>query len=223
MPNSRKLARLPFAAIALAILLASLAFCAAGCMSAYRQSVGGDPEQVYSRTYLTDINTAWQAVLQAFRASPLDITNRESGYIQTRWIDNTEQRNFADSFGGSDYLLKAQYRFRVNVAKTFYKGEPCAKVSVQKDQLVQIDVLEGWQHRESDSIEENTLLYRIGRIIYMQLKIAQAEDQKIKQEMKNSGMDMGAPADAAPTPGAGTGSSSGSGAGSSNEALPPPQ
>jgi hypothetical protein len=185
-----------------------------GCMSAYRESVGGDPDQVYIRTYLTDINTAWESVLQALRASPIDITNREAGFIQTRWIDNTEQRNFTDSFGaGADYVLKAQYRFRVNVSKTFYKGEPCAKVTVQKDQLVQIDVLEGWQRRESDSIEENTLLYRIGRIIYMQLKIAKNEEMKMKQEMKDSGIDLNNPAPSAPP-------ASGAPAGSGD--LPPP-
>lgn len=168
--------------------LLTLTLAGSGCASAFRQSVGGDPEQVYTRTYLTDVNTAWQGVLESLHSQPIDITNRESGYIQTRWIDNTEQRNFTDSFGGADYLLKAQYRFKINVSKSFYKGEPSAKVTVQKEQLVQIDVLEGWQRRESDSIEENTLLYRIGRIIYMRMKLAKIEEDKMKKELRESGL-----------------------------------
>lgn len=156
------------------------------CMSAYRKSVGADSVQVFSRTYFTDINTAWQSCLEALKASPLDISNRESGYIQTKWTDNTEQKNMIDSFGDADLLQKAQYRFRVTVGKTFYNGQPAVKITVQKEQLIERDVLEGWTPVETDSIEENTLLYRIGRVIYMRMKIAQLEEQKEKQQIQDS-------------------------------------
>jgi hypothetical protein len=185
-------------------------------MSAYRKSVGGDTELVYNRTYLTDINTAWQGVLEALKASPIDISNREAGYIQTKWIDNTDQRNFTDSFGGADFVLKAQYRFRVNVSKTFYNGEPGSKITVQKEQLAQYDVLEGWQRKESDSTDENTLLYRIGRIIYMRMKMAKLEELKVKNAIEQSGLDSAAPPSASPdTPPPADAPSP--------ESLPPPQ
>ena len=32
----------------------------------------------------------------------LDISNREAGYVQTKWTDNTEEKNMADSFTGTD-------------------------------------------------------------------------------------------------------------------------
>jgi hypothetical protein len=172
----------------LLVVLPSLALLPllSGCMSAYRKSVGVDNVgQVYSRRYVTDLNTAWQACLEALKTNPLDTKNTQSGYIQTKWVDNTEQRNFVDSFGDANATLKAQFRFKVNVASTFYNGEPVVKINVTKDQLVQYDVLEGWRYVETDSIDENTLLYRIGRLIYFRMKIAKLEEERINRETKN--------------------------------------
>lgn len=166
------------------IMLTSLSL--TGCVNAYRKSVGADNVgQIFSRRYYTDVNTAWQAALEAMKSNPLDISNRESGYIQTKWVDNTEQRNFVDAFGDADTALKAQYRFKVNVASTFYNGEPVVKVTVTKDQLVQNDVLDGWRFIETDSIDEHTLLYRIGRIIFVRMKVAKIEEDRVKRETEH--------------------------------------
>jgi hypothetical protein len=54
---------------------------------------------------------------------------------------------------------------------------------VQKDQLVQRDVLEGWNPADTDTVEEYTLLYRIGRIIYIKMKLARIEQQKMNKEI----------------------------------------
>ena len=159
-----------------------------GCVGAYTQSIGGESAQVFERIYLTDFNTAWQSVLDALKNSHLDVSNREGGFIQTKWTDNTAEKNFSDSFGNADAYLKAQYRFHVSVSKGFYNGQPTIKVSVLKEQLVQRDVLEGWRPiAATDSIDETTLLYRIGRIIYIKMKIAKLEEEKAKKEIENSG------------------------------------
>jgi hypothetical protein len=160
-----------------------------GCMSAYKQSVGSDNSQIYRKIFLTDFNTSWQSVLDALKASPLDVSNREGGFVQTKWTDNTAEKNFAESFGGTDAYLKAQYRFRVTVAAGFYyrSNKPSVKVTVQKEQLVQRDVLEGWHPLETDSIDENTLLYRIGRIIAIRMKLAKIEEEKTRKAIENSG------------------------------------
>ncbi len=156
-----------------------------GCMKAYIKSVGGDSEQVLSRIFRTDLNTAWQGVLSSLKSSPLDISNRESGFIRTKWIDNTSHRNFIDTIGLGQRYLKAQYRFRVSVAKGFYQGRPSVKIAVQKEQLVKNDVLEGWRRLNTDVIDENTLLYRIGRIIYIQMKIASIEEKKTQEAVED--------------------------------------
>lgn len=158
----------------------------AGCMSAYKKTIGSD-SRVFSRIYLTDFNTAWQAVLDGLKYCRLDISNREGGFIQSKWTDNTAEKNFTDSFGNTDSFLKAQYRFRVTVSKGFYNGRPSVKVAVQKEQLVQRDVLEGWRPIETDEIDENTLLYRIGRLIQIRMKIAKIEEERTRKAIENSG------------------------------------
>lgn len=153
-------------------------------MTAYKKSVGGTEEEVYSKIYLTDFNTAWQSILDALKSFRQDVTNRESGFIQTKWTDNTEDRNFVDSTGTASAYLKAQFRFKVSAAKGFYNGEPSVKISIQKDQIVKQDVLDGWKRNATDGIEENTLLYRIGRIIYIRMKMAQMEEERIRREIE---------------------------------------
>lgn len=156
------------------------------CVSAYKQSVGGEAEQVYTRVFYTDYNTAWQSVLDALKHNRLDVTNREGGFVQTKWTDNTDEKNFVDSFGNADSYLKAQYRVKVTVSKSFFNGKPTVKLAVQREQLVQRDVLEGWQPTETDSIEENTLLYRISRLIFMKMKLAKIEEDKTKKALEGT-------------------------------------
>jgi len=158
-----------------------------GCMSAYKKNVGHDTTLTFSRVYLTDFNTAWQAVLESLKAVPIDIPNRDAGFIQTRWIENTAIKNFTDSFGTADTYLKSQYRLRVSLSRGGnYNGVPAVKVTVQKDQLIQRDVLDGWRPVETDSIEENTLLYRIGRLITIKTQLTQIEEEKIKKDLEET-------------------------------------
>lgn len=145
------------------------------CMSAYKKSVGEDTNQVFTKVFFADFNTAWQAILESLKTQPLDISNRESGYLRTQWIDNTDQKNFIEAYGTDQLYLKAQSRYEVTAAKGFYNGQPSVKIIVQKEQLVSQDVLEGWRPVPSDAIEERTLLYRIGRLIWLQQKLAKME------------------------------------------------
>ena len=169
------------------IVFALIAIASSGCVSAYKQSVGAQEQKVFSRIYVTDFNTAWQAVLDSLKNSSLDVSNREGGFLQTKWTDNTADKNFTDSYGSAESYLKAQYRFRVNISKgAAYNGVPSTKVTVQKEQMIQRDVLEGWQPVETDTIEENTVLYRIGRLIAIKIKLAQLEQQKTQSEIEKS-------------------------------------
>ena len=192
--GQRKSGRLHFGARTILLGISFLGFFAisslmTGCNKAYLQSVGGEAAQVYDRVYLTDYNTAWQSVLDALKHSQMDISNRESGFMQTKWSDNTADKNFADSIGNTDVYLKAQFRFQISVTKGFYNGRPSVKVRVQREQLIQKDVLEGWAPLESDAIEENTLLYRIGRLILIRIKMARLEEEKAKSQLENRAFD----------------------------------
>jgi hypothetical protein len=171
--------------VAIALLGLALAF-QPGCMTAYRKSVGATLDQSFTKVFVTDLNTAWQAVLEALKSFRLDVSDREAGYLQTRWTDNTSERNLVDSFGGSAIYLKAQYRFRINLDEGFFAGQKSIRLTVQREQMIQRDVLEGWRPVETDGIEEQTLLYRLERLISMRTRLAQLEKERLEKEIQST-------------------------------------
>ena len=164
--------------------LVLLAF-ASGCMTAYKKSVGGDTEQVFSKIFIVEYPMAWEAAVDALKASPMEVVNRENGSLQTKWIDNTSERNLIDSAGSVSPYTKAQYRFRVSLAKGNLEGRNSVRIIVQKEQQVQRDVLEGWRNQETDGIQENSLLYRVGKLIEFKVKNEKIENQKIKKQLES--------------------------------------
>jgi hypothetical protein len=169
----------------LLLLILLCASVVSGCSTAYRRSVGATQEQVFNRIFLTDPTTAWIAVSEALKSYRLDVTNQKSGFVQTRWTDNTVDKNAADPLGGAGPYLKAQYRYKVTLAPGFIQGRgQGVKVTVLKEQWVQRDILEGWRPMETDTIEENTLLYRIGRIIAIRSEIERLERERTQRELR---------------------------------------
>ncbi len=171
---------------AISVALGAALMSASGCMTAYKNSIGANTLQVYNRVYVTDFNTAWQAVLDAMKSIRLDVTNREGGFLQSRWMDNTKEKNFADGDGSTAPYMRAQYRFKVTVAKGVYNRVKAVKITVQREQFVQRDALDDLHAMPSDSIEENTLLYRIGRIINVKTRLAKLEEYNTKLEIQKA-------------------------------------
>jgi hypothetical protein len=157
-----------------------------GCMTAYKRSIGANTQKTYQRVFLTDENIAWQAALDSLKSVRLDVSNREAGFLQSRWIDNTRAKNFADSDGSTAPYMKAQYRVKVSIAPGVYGGRKAVRVSVQREQVAIRDALDDYRHLESDSIEENTLLYRIGRVIALKTRLAQLEQARIQEEIRQA-------------------------------------
>jgi len=174
------------ASLILTLCLILCAISLGGCLSAYKKSVGGETDQVYSKVLVTDYPIAWESAVDALKASPMEIVNRENGTLQTKWIDNTAERNLIDSAGSVSPYTKAQYRFRLTLAKGFYEGRTSVRVSIQKEQQIQRDVLEGWLNQESDGIQENSLIYRISKIIQDKLKMQEIENDRLKRQLKDA-------------------------------------
>lgn len=112
---------------------------------------------------------------------PLAVTNQEAGVIKTRWIDNTLEVNFADSFGSSDAVKAAKFKLVINVVKGYRSKREVAKVTVYRRQMVEQDFLQGWKVIPSDGILEKTILYRIERNLAIAEKLKKIEEQKAKE------------------------------------------
>lgn len=155
-------------------------------MTAYKKSVGANTQRNFSKVFISDYDLAWQSTLEAMKSIRLDVTNREGGFLQTRWMDNTKEKNFSDGDGSTVPYMKAQYRFKVSVGKGVYQGRTAIKVTVQREQLASRDALDDFRPLDSDTIEENTLLYRIGRIISLKTRLAKLEALRTKQEIQQA-------------------------------------
>ncbi len=135
------------------------------------------PSEVFNHDYVQ----AWQAVLEIMKKYDLELQNQEAGVIKTRWIDNTLELNFADSFGSSDSVKAARFKLIVNVVKGFKGTREVSKVTVFKRQMVEQDFLQGWKVIRSDNILEQTILYRIKQVLDREAKLRKIEEQKARE------------------------------------------
>lgn len=127
--------------------------------------------KAYSRIFLTDFSTAWTAALEAAssgRSDTVKNNNRETGVIDTNWIDSSEPRQFLDVFSDADFFLRSRYRMEIQVREGRKNDQSAVMVRVMKQQQQESTFLGGFQEQESDGIEENVLLYRVGRLIAIQ-------------------------------------------------------
>lgn len=139
------------------------------------------PSKVYKVTY----NQAWQAVSDVMKKYNLEKKDQSAGVIKTRWEDNTLELNFSDSFGTSDAIKGARFKLVINVIKGFRGSREVSKVTIFKRQLIEEDFLQGWKVVPSDGILEKTLLYRIDRILRIESKLKQIEEQRSREAEKD--------------------------------------
>jgi uncharacterized lipoprotein len=155
------------------VLLAALFLAGCSTMPFVRQN------KAPTRIFLTDFSTAWTATLEAVSGGRETIKshNRETGIIETNWIDNSESRHFLDVFSDEDFFLRMRFRLQVHVREGKKDGQQAVLIRVIKQQQKESTFLGGFQEAESDSLEESVYLYRIGRLIAIQ---QYSDDQEIK-------------------------------------------
>lgn len=139
------------------------------------------PQKVFKHDY----NQTWLATLQVMNKSNLELSNQEAGIIKTKWIDNTLEVNFADSFGSKDAVKAAKFKLILNIVKGFRGRKEVTKVTVYRRQMVEQDFLQGWKVIPSDGILEKTILYRIGRNLSIAAKLRKIEEKKAKEIEEN--------------------------------------
>lgn len=152
-----------------------------GCASYQQFEQLTNEIEIPSKVFRADYTQTWQAVLSVMKSYDLELQNQESGIIRTRWIDNTLELNFADSFGSSDSVKSAKFKILVNVIKGFRGSREVTKITVLKRQMVNQDFLQGWKVIPTDQSQENTILYRIERTLAIDNKLKQIEESKSKE------------------------------------------
>lgn len=159
-----------------------------GCASYEKFRQVTEELEIPTKVYRADYNQTWQAVIQVMRKFDIAQQNQEAGFIKTRWMDNTLEVNFTDSFGTSDAVKAAKFKLVVNVVKGFRASREVTKVTIYKRQLVEQDFLQGWKEVTTDGITEKTLLYRIERLIATDNKLKEIDKAREKEQLENSGL-----------------------------------
>ncbi|HAZ11811.1 MAG: hypothetical protein A2X86_07835 [Bdellovibrionales bacterium GWA2_49_15] len=162
--------------------LATVASIAISCSSYRDFQYMTDELEIPTKVFKADYAQTWQAVLSVMKSYDLELQNQEAGIIKTRWVDNTLELNFADSFGSSDAVKSARFKVIVNVIKGFRGSREVTKVTVFKRQMVNHDFLTGWKVTPSDQILEETILYRIERTVLIDNKLKKIEEHKSKEQ-----------------------------------------
>lgn len=140
-----------------------------------------------SRIFVTDFSTAWTAALEAV-SNGKDVIrnqNRDTGVIETSWIDNSESRQFLDVFSDEDFFLRSRYKLQVQVREGRKNDEQAVLVRILKQSQREITFLGGWQDVESDLLEESVYLYRIGRLIAIQ-QYTDEQDSQMNDKFNDS-------------------------------------
>ena len=156
-----------------------------GCSSYENFKQVSEDLEIPSQVYRADYNKVWQEVMRLTNKYDREVYNQESGVIKTRWIDNTLELNFADSFGSNDAVKSAQFKLILNVVKGFRGNKEVTKVTIFKRQRVEHDFLQGWKVIRSDGILEKALLYRLERSLNIESKLQEIEEKKSKEQEKS--------------------------------------
>lgn len=140
--------------------------------------------EIPSEVFKSDFNQSWQAILQIMKRYDIAQQNQEAGVIKTRWMDNTREVNFANSFSKSDQIKSARFRFTINVIKGFRAAREVTKVTIFKRQMIEQDFLQGWKEVRSDGILEKTILYRITQLIKIDNKLKEIDLAKEREQLQ---------------------------------------
>lgn len=141
--------------------------------------------EIPSRVYKADYNQAWQAVIQIMKKFDIAQQNQEAGVIKTRWMDNTLQVNFTDSFASSEAVKAAEFQLVLNVAEGYSYGQKVTKVTIYKRQRIENDFLQGWREVATDGIQEQTILYRLGKIIENDNYLREIDKAREQEALEN--------------------------------------
>lgn len=156
-----------------------------GCSSYENFKAVTEDLEIPTQVYRADYSKVWQEVMKITNKYPREVYNQEAGVIKTRWIDNTLELNFADSFGSNDSVKSAEFKLIINVVKGYRGNKEVSKVTVFKRQRIEQDFLQGWKIIRTDGILEKSILYRLERALSIEAKLQEIEDKKTKEAEKN--------------------------------------
>ncbi len=142
--------------------------------------------EIPSQIFEANFTDTWSAMVGIMKKYDIELQNQETGVIKTRWMDNTQEINFSDSFGSDDKIKSARFKILLNAVESSRGSKQYTKVSVFKRQLIEQDFLHGWKELKRNRSLEKIILYRIGRLIKINYYLQKIQEKREKEELEQA-------------------------------------
>ena len=132
------------------------------------------------RPFAANFEEVWKAVNLVLQPYPLRTSNMDQGVLETDAIRGN--RIWAPPYGRDTPDGGQSYKLTVKVLKGAAAGTAATRVTILKDASRQTDFFSESRQQPSDGLEEDMILYRVGREIQIERALARAQKrQNLKQ------------------------------------------
>jgi hypothetical protein len=127
--------------------------------------------------FVDDYDQIWRAIQLAVRKYPVRLNNIESGLLETDFVKG--DKIFADPSEGGPPKNNVRYKINIRAVKVKSRddGRSGTKIIISKVMEIQPDFFTGFKEIPSNGLEEQTIMYRIGRYLEMDRRLSQAAKQ----------------------------------------------
>lgn len=166
-------------------MILSAALLTQGCTTATerlekRLKVGEPISRVYNAKY----EEVEAAIKQAMIKYPQRVDNTEDGIFETDYVKG--EARFRPPQNNADFSPGYRYRVLIRLVKGKATDKPAVKVLVTKQIEIARDFFAQPQPVASDGLEENVILYRIGREVTIARALVKANEKANKQPQGGS-------------------------------------
>lgn len=152
----------------------------AGCASATEKLEAKQTDGPFSRVYYANYEDVEIALKQAMIRYPQKIDNTEAGIFETDYIKGDAR--FKPPHKSTLFSPGFRYRLLVRLVRGRTDEKPAIKVQITKKPEVVRDFFSDADSVKSDGLEEQVILYRIGRELQLAKAIAKASDKANKKK-----------------------------------------
>jgi hypothetical protein len=132
-----------------------------------------------AKVFESSFEEVWKATQLAMAKYPVRVNTMDSGILETDFVK-------ADKFFHDPAEAKSKpglrYKITVRIVKGKVSKKNATKVTVLKSAELQSDFFSGYQAAPSNGLEEQSILYRIGRHLTMDKMLEAAASQPVPEK-----------------------------------------
>lgn len=152
-----------------------------GCVTATERLAAREGDGPYSRVFYANYEDVEVALKQSMIRYPQKVDNTEAGIFETDFIRG--EARFKPPHKTVTYSPGYRYRLLVRLVRGRAEERPAIKVQITKKVEVIRDFFSDADSLKSDGLEEQVILYRIGRELQLARAISKANDKANKKNL----------------------------------------